>query len=162
MDTKWISLTLFTTIVIAIWSGYYLYHKFSRYYRRHRISVARSTLPSFEPFIVIIGAGLSGICTAIKLEKELGYSNFIILERNKEVGGTWYTNTYPGCACDIPSYLYCYSFEQKHDWVKAKKKKKKNKKGNYYNKWLREEEIINNKIQRKSSQKGQWSISFRT
>ncbi len=64
---------------------------------------------------VIIGAGLAGIGAAIRL-KESGIDNFIILERKNEVGGTWRDNTYPGCTCDIPSFLYSYSFEPNPDW----------------------------------------------
>src|SRR5687767_4774756 len=59
---------------------------------------------------LIIGAGFSGLCAAIKL-KEAGENNFLILERNDNLGGTWYDNHYPGAACDIESHLYSYSFE---------------------------------------------------
>lgn len=97
------------TIIFA-----YLLPKIYRYYRKVRITKFKKC----EPKIVIIGAGLSGLCAAIKLKTQLNYDNFIILERQKEVGGTWYTNTYPGCACDVPSYLYSYSFEQKYNWSK--------------------------------------------
>ncbi|NEO37549.1 MAG: NAD(P)/FAD-dependent oxidoreductase [Moorea sp. SIOASIH] len=64
--------------------------------------------------VVIIGAGMSGICMAIKLKK--AKINFVILEKSSQIGGTWRDNNYPGCACDIPAHLYCYSFEMKHDW----------------------------------------------
>lgn len=53
----------------------------------------------------------SGLCAAIKLKTELGLTTFVIYEGNDEVGGTWYSNTYPGCACDVPSHLYSFSFE---------------------------------------------------
>ena len=65
--------------------------------------------------IAIIGAGFAGIGTAIQLKKA-GFENFVILEKNSGVGGTWYHNRYPGCACDIPSFLYSFSFETKRDW----------------------------------------------
>lgn len=65
--------------------------------------------------VIIIGAGFSGICMGIKL-KEAGIENFVILESADSVGGTWRENDYPGCACDIPSYLYSFSFEQSSDW----------------------------------------------
>ncbi len=68
-----------------------------------------------KPRIAIIGAGPGGMCMAIKL-KAAGYDDFVILERSDAVGGTWYRNTYPGCACDIQSHLYSYSFEIKPDW----------------------------------------------
>jgi cation diffusion facilitator CzcD-associated flavoprotein CzcO len=67
--------------------------------------------------IAIIGAGPGGLCMAIKL-KAAGYDDFVILERSGGVGGTWYQNRYPGCACDIQSHLYSYSFEIKPDWTR--------------------------------------------
>jgi cation diffusion facilitator CzcD-associated flavoprotein CzcO len=68
-----------------------------------------------KPRIAIIGAGPGGMCMAIKL-KAAGYEDLVILERSDSVGGTWNRNTYPGCACDIQSHLYSYSFEIKPDW----------------------------------------------
>ena len=65
--------------------------------------------------IGIIGAGPGGICMAIKL-REAGVDTFTIFERASAVGGTWFHNTYPGCACDVPSALYSFSFELKRDW----------------------------------------------
>ena len=65
--------------------------------------------------VIIIGAGFSGICMGIKL-REAGIDNFLILESAESVGGTWRENDYPGCACDIPSHLYSYSFEQSSGW----------------------------------------------
>ncbi len=67
---------------------------------------------------VIIGAGFSGIGTAIKLA-ESGVDDFVIVERGDRVGGTWRDNTYPGAACDIPSLLYSYSFAKNPDWSRA-------------------------------------------
>jgi cation diffusion facilitator CzcD-associated flavoprotein CzcO len=67
------------------------------------------------PRVAIIGAGPGGMCMAIKL-KAAGYDDIVILERSDSVGGTWNRNTYPGCACDIQSHLYSYSFEIKPDW----------------------------------------------
>lgn len=66
--------------------------------------------------IGIIGAGFSGLCMAIQL-KRAGFSSFTIFEKSDGVGGTWRNNTYPGAACDIPSFLYSFSFEQKPDWT---------------------------------------------
>ena len=68
-----------------------------------------------KPRVAIIGAGPGGMCMAIKL-KAAGYDDIVILERSDSVGGTWNRNTYPGCACDIQSHLYSYSFEIKPDW----------------------------------------------
>jgi len=65
--------------------------------------------------IAIIGAGPGGLCMAIKL-KQAGFHDLVILEKGEGVGGTWLHNTYPGCACDLPSHLYSYSFEQRPDW----------------------------------------------
>ena len=64
---------------------------------------------------LIIGAGFAGICVGIQLKKA-GFNNFIILERNSHLGGTWYDNSYPGAACDVESHLYSFSFEQNADW----------------------------------------------
>lgn len=64
---------------------------------------------------IIIGTGFSGLAMAIKL-KEKGINDFIILEKAKEVGGTWRENTYPGAECDIPSALYSFSFEPNANW----------------------------------------------
>ena len=65
--------------------------------------------------IAIIGAGPGGINMGIRL-KQSGFEDFVILEKAGGIGGTWFHNRYPGCACDIPSHLYSYSFEQKRDW----------------------------------------------
>ena len=70
---------------------------------------------SRELRIAIIGAGPGGLCMGIRLEGA-GFERFEILEKAGSVGGTWYYNRYPGCACDIPSHLYSYSFEIKRDW----------------------------------------------
>ncbi|MCG8673322.1 MAG: NAD(P)/FAD-dependent oxidoreductase [Pseudomonadales bacterium] len=67
---------------------------------------------------LIIGAGISGIGAAIKLI-ETGINDFLILEKFEDLGGTWRDNTYPGCACDVPSAIYSYSFAQKPDWSRA-------------------------------------------
>lgn len=65
--------------------------------------------------VAIIGAGMSGICAAIKL-KEAGIP-FTIFEKNDTVGGTWYENAYPGCGVDTPNHFYSFSFESNHDWT---------------------------------------------
>ncbi len=64
---------------------------------------------------LIIGSGFAGLCAAIKL-KEQDENNFVILERNDWLGGTWYDNHYPGAACDVESHLYSYSFEPNPNW----------------------------------------------
>ena len=65
--------------------------------------------------VLIIGAGFGGILAGIRL-KEAGIEDFVILEKDAGVGGTWWANTYPGCACDVQSHLYSYSFEPNPDW----------------------------------------------
>ncbi len=68
--------------------------------------------------IAIIGAGLSGLGMA-KMLRASGSEDFVVLERASDLGGTWRDNSYPGCACDIPSVLYCYRDEPKPDWTRA-------------------------------------------
>ena len=68
-----------------------------------------------DPAIVIIGSGFAGLCMAIRLQ-QAGYRDFVILEKNDDIGGTWRDNTYPGCACDVPSHMYSYSFELNPGW----------------------------------------------
>lgn len=65
--------------------------------------------------VAIIGSGFSGLCLGIEL-KRAGIDAFTIYEKSDRIGGTWRENTYPGAACDVPSFLYCFSFEQKTDW----------------------------------------------
>src|SRR5579875_3016246 len=65
--------------------------------------------------IAIIGAGFSGIGAGIRL-REAGVTDFVICEKADAVGGTWRDNTYPGCACDVPSHLYSFSFAPNPGW----------------------------------------------
>ncbi|MCG8316751.1 MAG: NAD(P)/FAD-dependent oxidoreductase [Pseudomonadales bacterium] len=67
--------------------------------------------------VAIVGAGFGGLGMAIKLLEE-GNRNFVILEKANEVGGTWRDNSYPGCACDVQSHMYSFSFEGNPDWSK--------------------------------------------
>ena len=67
--------------------------------------------------IVIAGAGFSGIGMGIALKKA-GYHDFVILEKDHDLGGTWRDNQYPGCACDVPSPLYSYSYELNPSWTR--------------------------------------------
>ncbi len=76
--------------------------------------------------IAIIGSGFSGLCLGIRL-KQRGIDSFTIFEKGDRLGGTWRDNTYPGAACDLPSFAYCFSFEQKTDWTR---------------KWSPQEEIL--------------------
>ena len=68
--------------------------------------------------VIILGAGMSGICMGIKL-REAGITDFLVLEKADSAGGTWHDNTYPGACCDVASHLYSFSFEPKPDWSRA-------------------------------------------
>ena len=65
--------------------------------------------------LVIIGSGFAGLGMAIQLKKA-GYHDFVILEKDDDLGGTWRDNRYPGCACDVPSHMYSFSYELNPDW----------------------------------------------
>ena len=75
----------------------------------------QGTSPRRPLRVAIIGAGPGGLCMGIRLDAA-GFRDFEILEKADGVGGTWYHNRYPGCACDVPSHLYSFSFEPKPDW----------------------------------------------
>jgi cation diffusion facilitator CzcD-associated flavoprotein CzcO len=64
---------------------------------------------------IIVGAGFSGLAMAIQLDRD-GRDDYIILERSANLGGTWLDNSYPGCACDVPSILYSLTDEQNPRW----------------------------------------------
>lgn len=68
--------------------------------------------------VTIIGSGFGGLGMAIQLLRH-GHTNFQIIEKEDDIGGTWRDNSYPGCACDVPSHLYSFSFEGRHDWSKT-------------------------------------------
>lgn len=74
--------------------------------------------PTRHVRIVILGTGFSGLGIAIRLKKR-GYHDFVVLEKASDIGGTWRDNTYPGCACDIPSHLYSFSFALNPNWTRA-------------------------------------------
>lgn len=65
--------------------------------------------------VAIVGAGMSGLCMAAKLQ-DAGIDRYTIFEQADEVGGTWRDNTYPGCRCDVPSHLYSFSFAPNPNW----------------------------------------------
>jgi cation diffusion facilitator CzcD-associated flavoprotein CzcO len=67
--------------------------------------------------VAIVGAGFGGLGMAIRL-KQRG-TDFVLIERDEDVGGTWWVNSYPGCQCDIPSSLYSFSFAPNPDWDRA-------------------------------------------
>jgi cation diffusion facilitator CzcD-associated flavoprotein CzcO len=65
--------------------------------------------------VIIVGAGFGGIAAAIELRRH-GIEDIKILEQAPDLGGTWFYNSYPGAACDVPSHLYSFSFAQRRDW----------------------------------------------
>src|SRR3954466_10695633 len=65
--------------------------------------------------VAIIGSGFSGLTMAVELKRS-GREDFLILERANDVAGTWRDNTYPGCACDVPSHLYSFGFAPNPEW----------------------------------------------
>ncbi|MEO1311775.1 MAG: NAD(P)/FAD-dependent oxidoreductase [Pseudomonadota bacterium] len=68
--------------------------------------------------VIVVGAGFAGLCAGYRLKKG-GREDFEIWEKADAVGGTWRDNTYPGCACDVPSHLYSFSFALNPDWSRA-------------------------------------------
>ncbi len=68
-----------------------------------------------SPRFLVIGAGMSGILAAIRLE-EAGFGDYAIYEKADRLGGTWRENTYPGITCDVPSHFYSYSFAPNPEW----------------------------------------------
>ena len=68
--------------------------------------------------VAIVGAGFGGLCAAIRLRESGVVRSLVILERSHEVGGTWRDNIYPGCACDVPSHLYSFSFAPNPRWTR--------------------------------------------
>jgi 4-hydroxyacetophenone monooxygenase len=70
--------------------------------------------PDTDLLVAVIGAGMSGLLAAHRLQ-QAGIP-FVVLEKNDDVGGTWYENSYPGCRVDNPNHNYSYSFAQRHDW----------------------------------------------
>ncbi|MDT7549409.1 MAG: hypothetical protein QOE84_1803 [Actinomycetota bacterium] len=65
--------------------------------------------------VAIIGSGFAGLGVAIGLRRQ-GEGDFVVLERANDLGGTWRDNSYPGCACDVPSHLYSFSFAPNPNW----------------------------------------------
>jgi 4-hydroxyacetophenone monooxygenase len=85
----------------------------------HELGLSAETTKQAPPLcsrrkVLIVGAGMSGLLAGVRL-KQAGY-DFQIIERSKEIGGTWSTNTYPGCRVDSPNHLYSYSLFPNHDW----------------------------------------------
>ena len=73
--------------------------------------------PDLNVDVLIVGAGFSGLGMAIELH-ESGNDSFLVIEKAEDIGGTWWENRYPGCACDIPSHLYSFSFDLNAGWTR--------------------------------------------
>ncbi|MDX2594324.1 NAD(P)/FAD-dependent oxidoreductase [Streptomyces sp. WI03-4A] len=68
--------------------------------------------------VAVIGSGFGGLGAAVRLRR-VGITDFVVLERADSVGGTWRDNSYPGCACDVPSHLYSFSFAPNPHWPRT-------------------------------------------
>ena len=81
-------------------------------------AVRADTAPrSTDHEVVVLGAGMSGLCAGVKL-KRAGIHDFVILEKQAGLGGTWWDNTYPGAHVDVPAPAYSYSFAANPDWTR--------------------------------------------
>ncbi|MFJ2865957.1 flavin-containing monooxygenase [Kitasatospora sp. NPDC087314] len=78
----------------------------------------QATRPRRDVRVLVVGAGFSGIGAAIRL-RQAGVRDLLVLEKAPQLGGTWRENTYPGCACDVPSTLYSYSFTPDTAWSRV-------------------------------------------
>lgn len=114
--------------------------------------------------VLIIGGGFAGLCAAIKL-KERGETNFVLVEKDSDIGGTWLTNRYPGAACDIPSHFYCYSFAPNPNW--SRKYAQQEEILAYIHKCADEYDVrrffrLNTKVDRLTlnEAEGHWSVTF--
>jgi cation diffusion facilitator CzcD-associated flavoprotein CzcO len=76
---------------------------------------ATTVRPDHE--LIIVGSGFAGLGMAIRLKQE-GENDFVLLEQDSGIGGTWRANTYPGCACDVQSHLYSFSFAPNPEWTR--------------------------------------------
>lgn len=81
------------------------------------LQMHEDVVENFRPIrVIVIGAGYSGIYHGIRIPERIKNCELTIYEKNAGVGGTWYENRYPGCACDIPSHSYQYSFNPNPNW----------------------------------------------
>ena len=93
-----------------------LFDSFGRAEARNKRTLKNiNDLKDDEHYAIIIGTGFSGLGVAIRLN-QLGVNKYVVFERLDRIGGTWYANQYPGCACDVPSNLYSFSFEPNPKW----------------------------------------------
>jgi cation diffusion facilitator CzcD-associated flavoprotein CzcO len=80
---------------------------------RSRSYMAVTSVEHYD--VLIVGSGFAGVGMAIELRRR-GTEDLVVLEQADRVGGTWRANHYPGCACDVPTPYYSYSFGPKPDW----------------------------------------------
>ncbi|CAG7557541.1 unnamed protein product [Fusarium equiseti] len=84
---------------------------------KNRSSASQKCMDQARPLKVIyIGAGISGICGAVEFRKQVPDIDLVIYEKNPDLGGTWFENRYPGCACDVPAHAYQLSYESSPRW----------------------------------------------
>ncbi|KAH8689850.1 hypothetical protein BGW36DRAFT_440544 [Talaromyces proteolyticus] len=89
----------------------------SQYLEVSRVQPKQRVVENFRPMsVIVVGAGFSGIYCGIRIPERLRNVQLTIYEKNAGVGGTWYENRYPGCACDIPAHSYQYTFAPNPDW----------------------------------------------
>ncbi|UQI46393.1 NAD(P)/FAD-dependent oxidoreductase [Streptomyces sp. HU2014] len=86
--------------------------------RTEAVIPAQAARPGRDVRVVIVGAGFSGIGAAVRLRRG-GLRDVLVLEKAPQLGGVWRDNTYPGCACDVPSTLYSYSFAPDTAWTRV-------------------------------------------
>lgn len=89
----------------------------TNYKRIPAMTLPAATTPITRCKIAIIGTGFSGLGMAMRL-KQRGEEDFLLFEKDQGVGGTWRVNNYPGCACDVQSHLYSFSFEPNPNWTR--------------------------------------------
>jgi cyclohexanone monooxygenase len=81
-------------------------------------TAAQTLNTQFVPSVLIVGAGIGGITLALDLD-EAGLTNWIMVDREDDVGGTWYVNRYPGCRCDVAAVAYSHSRFQNSQWTET-------------------------------------------
>ncbi|MFF2144617.1 flavin-containing monooxygenase [Kitasatospora sp. NPDC058190] len=86
--------------------------------RTSSVIPTQATRPGRDVRVLVVGAGFSGIGAAVRL-RQAGVREVLVLEKGPQLGGTWRENTYPGCACDVPSTLYSYSFTPDAAWSRV-------------------------------------------
>jgi len=69
-----------------------------------------------HPTRVNIDDSISGLCAAIQLQRQLQLATYTVFELEADIGGTWFSNTYPGCQSDAPAHLYAFSFAPNYEW----------------------------------------------